>query len=525
MRKYIFLLSLISLPLILVGCKKSEVTTASIQINDNQYVGIGTTDEPFAKIMVSVSENKAKVNSVKVALNGTTVLSDVESIKLYSTTTDTTFNAASAILLGETATPQADTVVIKAKKSLPIGENNLWVACNISDQAKEGNTISVLPISITLDKVCHELEKTDCARDVLLAYNVVFDLNQDGSKYYRIPALTTAPDGSLVALCDKRGDVLTDLPNTISIVARRSTDGGKNWSPAVYVARGDTLTGKKYGDAAVVLDKVTNKLIAVFVGDKGLWDSTPEEPQRLYISESSDCGISWSEPRDITEEIYKGVYGRKDWQGMFAGSGHALQLENGRLMFVVAARYSSAPYNTLHNYAVYSDDNGKSWQVSQNSPTPSPKNRGDEAKVVELDNGDILMSIRNPDKGYRKFAISKNKGETWLPAHVSDNLIEPACNGDIVRYNHNGKSYLIHSLPGSKTDRKDVTIYLSEDNGKTWNISRKLVDGMSAYSSLTILEDGTIGCLVEVGKHESATDEVGVRLIYYNFTLDWVLNK
>ena len=62
---------MISLPLLFIGCKKSEVTTASIQINDSQYVGIGTTDEPFGKILVSVSENDAKVNTVKVALNGT----------------------------------------------------------------------------------------------------------------------------------------------------------------------------------------------------------------------------------------------------------------------------------------------------------------------------------------------------------------------------------------------------------------------------------------------------------------------
>ena len=134
------------------------------------------------------------------------------------------------------------------------------------------------------------------------------------------------------------------------------------------------------------------------------------------------------------------------------------------------------------------------------------------------------MSIRNPEKGYRKFAISKTKGETWQAAKVSDNLIEPACNGDILRYNHGGKDYLIHSLPSSKTDRENVTIHISEDNGKTWSIKRQLVDGMSAYSSLTILDDGTIGCLVEVGRHHTATDEIGMRIIYYNFSLDWIFD-
>jgi hypothetical protein len=520
MKKFIFIITLCSF--LFVGCKKAEVNTSSSQLYYNQYVGKGTVNEPFARVLVSVAESKAKLNSIDVLLEGTTNISDIESIKLYSTA-DSTFNAESATLLGELTAPETDSVKVVIKKSLPVGENTLWVTCDISNQATEGSTISAMPTSITIDNSCYELERTNCSRDVLLAFNIVYNLNQDGSKYYRIPAIVTAPDGSLVALIDKRGDVLTDLPNTISIVARRSTDGGKSWSPAVYVAKGDSITGKKYGDAAVVTDFVANKIIAIFVGDKGLWDSTAEEPQRLYVSESEDCGLTWSEPRDITNDVYDGVYGRKEWQGMFAGSGHVLQLENGRLMFVVAARHTRDKYE-LHNYAIYSDDHGKTWKASLNSPTPNPKNRGDEAKVVELTNGDVLMSIRNPDKEYRKFAISKNKGVTWQPAHVSDNLIEPACNGDIIRYNYDGKNYLIHSLPGSKTERENVTIYLSDDEGKTWNISRQLVDGMSAYSSLTVLPDGTIGCLVEVGRHHSPTD-IGIRVIYYNFSLDWVLNN
>ncbi|MBQ3576092.1 MAG: exo-alpha-sialidase, partial [Coprobacter sp.] len=57
----------------------------------------------------------------------------------------------------------------------------------------------------------------------------VYEMNENGSKYYRIPALVKASDGSLVAIADKRGDALGDLPNVISIVAKRSTDNGKTW--------------------------------------------------------------------------------------------------------------------------------------------------------------------------------------------------------------------------------------------------------------------------------------------------------
>ena len=525
MNKRLFIVITLFVSTLLLSCKKAEITTTANKIYYKQYVGQGSTDEPFARVTVNVSQAKASLKNAKVTLQGSSNLSDVTELKIYTTGVDTVFNVSRAELLGTMVSPDIADIECKLKAKLPIGKNNIWLTCNIDEKAKEGNIIKAIINTLDIageERQIEQLPKENL-RQVLLACNTVYDLNQDGSRYYRIPAIVTAADGSLVALIDKRGDIMTDLPNTISIVARRSTDGGKTWGNAVTIAQGDSLKGKTYGDVAVVLDKVTKNLVAVFAGDRGLWDSNNENPQRIYTSQSADNGLTWSTPCDITEQVYKGVYGRAKWYGMFAGSGHALQLSDGRLMFVVAARYTPDKWE-LHNYAVYSDDHGKTWKVSRNSPTPSSKNRGDEAKVVELANGDILMSIRNPEKGYRKFAISKTKGETWQAAKVSDNLIEPACNGDILRYNHGGKDYLIHSLPSSKTDRENVTIHISEDNGKTWSIKRQLVDGMSAYSSLTILDDGTIGCLVEVGRHHTATDEIGMRIIYYNFSLDWIFD-
>ena len=55
---------------------------------------------------------------------------------------------------------------------------------------------------------------------------VLFNMGDYDSQYWRIPALVTAADNSLVAVVDKRGSSLGDLPNTISIMSRRSTDNG-----------------------------------------------------------------------------------------------------------------------------------------------------------------------------------------------------------------------------------------------------------------------------------------------------------
>ena len=347
---------------------------------------------------------------------------------------------------------------------------------------------------------------------------LVFDMNEDGSKYYRIPAIATAADGSLVALADKRGNSLGDLPNTISIVAKRSTDGGETWSSAVTIAEGNSSLGKTYGDPAVVLDRNSGKLIAVFSGDTGFFVSTKTSRAGFYVSTSSDNGQTWTEPRAITDQLYQ-----SSWYGAFCASGSMLQTESGRIMFVANARLSSAQYLTdVYEYVCASDDGGETWTVlNKDSRIPSD-GQGNESKLVELSDGSLIMSIRSGS--YRRFSRSTDGGVTWTAATAVNDLPDPSCNGDIITYpSADGQARLLHTLPANSSVRRDVSVFMSYDDGQTWPVSKKLIDGYSAYSSLTVLPDGSIGCFVEEGKWDSnIPGEDGFRLYFMKFTLDWL---
>ena len=352
----------------------------------------------------------------------------------------------------------------------------------------------------------------------------LFEMGEDGSKFYRIPALVKAADGALVAVADKRGDALGDLPNIITIVSKRSTDGGKTWSDMSIVAKGDTVAKCGYGDAVVIADEVKGNLVAVFSGNNGLWHSNESSLIRTYTSISTDNGKTWGEVKDITDQVYGGVYGEGTRHGLFTGSGSGVQLKHGkhagRIMLVVAARNDASWGGTLSNYAVYSDDGGQSWQVSKNAACVD----GDEAKVVELANGNVLMSIRNRAKGHRLFSVSTDGGETWSEPKLNETILDPACNGDIVAYTYKGKNLLLHSLPASPTTREKVTVYVSEDNGETWMPKRCIYPGYSAYSSLQVLDDGTIGIIVEEGKWDgNLPGDDGFNLGYYRFNLPWLM--
>lgn len=351
--------------------------------------------------------------------------------------------------------------------------------------------------------------------DSVISRTVLYRPGDYGSANYRIPAVITARDGSIVAVTDKRKYNEADLPEDIDIVCNRSTDGGLTWSEPVTIAQG-TGYNHGFGDCALAWDNNENGLIAVFVGGPGLWNSTPSNPIRSYMSRSYDNGITWTEPVDITNYIFGSncvVPEHRTWRASFFGSGNGLRTSTGRIMFVAAIRETTA--QSLNNYAVYSDDNGETWQVSGRASVG-----GDEAKVTELADGRILMSIRH--SGKRWYNISHDGGETWQPSVSTWNdLIAPACNGDMIRYTSVNQGYsqnrLLHSLPYG-TERRNVTVYVSYDEGATWPVSKCIVPYSSAYSSLCVLPDGTIGLYVE----EKQDDESGYSTVFYNFSLDWL---
>lgn len=350
-------------------------------------------------------------------------------------------------------------------------------------------------------------------RKGFLTRTTIYHPGDHNSKNYRIPAIVTAGDGSLVVATDKRKYNDIDLPEDIDILVNRSTDGGRTWSEPLTLAEG-TGVGHGFGDCALVRTNEEGGLIAVFVDGVGFWQSRPNNPLRTYLCRSHDNGRTWSQPKDITHFILGPncvVPEHRSWWSSFFASGAGLRTSSGRLMFVAAVREDSLWMAC--NYVFFSDDDGETWQCSGKA---SPK--GDEAKVVELSDGRILMSIRA--EGHRLYNISEDGGVTWRDTtSVWPELEAPACNGDILRCSApNGRMLLLHSLPYGK-ERKDVTVFVSFDEGKTWPVHRTIVPYPSAYSSLCQLPDGTIGLYVE----EALNNGVNYSMVFYNFSLEWLL--
>jgi sialidase-1 len=66
---------------------------------------------------------------------------------------------------------------------------------------------------------------------------------------------------------------------------------------------------------------------------------------------------------------------------------------------------------------------------------------------------------------------------------------------------------------GKTKARKNLTIRISGDNGKTWRISRLPEEGIAGYSDLAVLPDRSVLCFYECGGlNERQTHTKSLRL-------------
>ena len=203
------------------------------------------------------------------------------------------------------------------------------------------------------------IETSDPEPDSIRLRTVIYRPGDYNSRNYRIPTIITAKDGSLVIATDKRKNNDIDLPEDIDILINRSTDGGRTWSEPYTLMEGQGV-GKGYGDCALVRTNDEGGLLAAFVGGCGFWQGRPENPLRTYIARSYDNGQTWTEPKDITDELYGAKCDNevsRTWWSAFFASGNGLLTSTGRIMFVLAVRDTEEW--AACNYAVYSDDNGE----------------------------------------------------------------------------------------------------------------------------------------------------------------------
>lgn len=376
-----------------------------------------------------------------------------------------------------------------------------------------------------------------------------FATSEEYSRYYRIPAITRASDGTLVALSDARKMHIHDVTNSIDVVSRRSSDNGKTWSDYVVIFQGsqsgtNCYNWKGYGDAAVA-SFANGTVIATATHGFGLAGTRNDPATDVVWKVSRDNGKSWSSEYTMYQSLFGGLRGN-------ISPGNICVANDGYLKgkALVGLRTSTSPNNGSNSSAshqriyclTYNPDENKwtqvkisvqesTWWGSTVTKTydylENTSNYLDEVQFVQVAKDQYILSARSDASGnrlfYRLTFTSATQATATMISQSGMNLKNP-CNGDLIKYAaKDGTQYILHTVPkdmvyNGDNCRTSLSAYytkLSTSGNLTWTRSLNLFDpfdytsggaaktGIGAmdeaaqYSSLSMQEDGTIAVLME----------------------------
>jgi sialidase-1 len=488
-----------------------EVKESSVEIIQKQIPVLTLKEDNEVLLLKVIAGNSnAKVQEIKFDLTGTTDLDDLENIKIVYRGT----NFRDSIQFGKTMTPSQE-ISFKGDLSLPSGYGYFSVNIKLKDNADILHFLVARCTEIVTNKTLIEPDKNYVPLKLRFG-TALCQHNEDGVHTYRIPGIVRTNNGTLLAIFDRRIEAKRDPQGWINIGLKRSTDKGETWDPVhIILDRGNWggLAPRMNGvsDACILVNKENND---IFVGAlwmhghwvNGVWEGEPSDPNaelgrkkasgpglteketcQFLLTKSTDDGISWTEAVNMTR------IKNTEWRLFALSPTNGITLEDGTLVFP-----SKVPGNVS---LTYSKDGGQTWTVSN----IGPETNGVENAIVQLENGSIMINARRAGESeYRTVYTTPDLGQTWIE-HPTNGcvLAGPGCLGSLYKhiYYQDGtkKSILFFSNPNSKNKRERMTIRASFDGGMTWPEENWLLldEERSAYSSLTSVDDQTIGILYE----------------------------
>jgi len=326
----------------------------------------------------------------------------------------------------------------------------------------------------------------------------IFKSGTEGYNTFRIPAILTTSKGTVLAFAEGRKKGSSDAGD-IDLVMKRSEDGGNTWDDLKVIWDAGENTS---GNPSPVLDRSTGDIFLLSTWNLGtdrepeIIKGTSKDTRRVFVLVSTDDGKTWTEPKEITADVKP-----DNWTWYATGPCHGIQMESRsyRDRLIIPCDHIEAGTEKYYSHIIFSDDHGKTWTLGGTTP----QDKVNECTVAELSNGRLMLNMRNYDrsKHCRMISLSDDAGMTWSTIFPDSVLIEPICQASLLGFPAKGRNRrsLLFTNPADENQRRNLILRQSIDNGKTWPGRWVLHTGPAAYSDLTVLPGGIVGCVYEAG--------------------------
>jgi sialidase-1 len=506
-------------------------------------------DNPVLRIHLhNGSAGEWQLTEMMFSTGVTTNWKDIKQANLYYAGADSgmrNLGSVEKIQLVGSVSKIGEQLAIKGTQAITPGDHYFWLSVELNKGVPLTHMVTVNATDAILNgKTTHIEGVAKFQQRIGIALR---QHNQDSVHTYRIPGLSTAKDGSLLATYDVRRESACDLQGNIDIGVSRSTDGGNTWLPmqmAIDMGAWGGLPEKFNGvsDANVLVDKSTGVIFIAglwmhgVLSEKGKWvegltdtstnwnhqwrnkGSQPgfdeKHTAQFMIVKSGDNGRTWSKPVNITQQCKQ-----EAWWLWAPAPGAGITLHDGTLVFPTQGRDKNGK---AFSNITYSKDGGVTWHTSNRASKESTT----ENMAVELSDGTVMLNMRcsknqkdTGDTNGRVIAVTRNLGEDWTEHPTSRGALhEPVCMASILRHDYmvkgHKRSILLFANPDSKTLRHHMTIKVSYDDGATWQTNKKiLLDEWKSrgYSCMTSVDAETIGIVYESSQCDLVFQQIKIK--------------
>lgn len=352
-----------------------------------------------------------------------------------------------------------------------------------------------------------------------------------GFHSFRIPAVVTTTTGRILAFAEGRRHDNRDFGDINLVFKRTKAANNHGSSPSDWEGLQEVV-GKGDGTWGNPTPVVDGKTIYLFLSWNGgaysqngndklpngkvtkKIDKTWEGRRHLYLTQSTDDGKTWSEPKDMTKQLTP-----ENWAWDAVGPGNGIVMTSGEVVVPAMGR----------NIIGRGEPGKRTWTYQ------SLKGAGAEGTVAQTPDGKLYRNDRaGKDDDYRK--VARGTLTSFGSFALDKGLPDPACEAATLLYNRadaKGPARVVFLNSADKNSRRAMRVRISYDsNANKYNYGRKLSDAPvsgagheGGYSSLTKTADFNVGALVETDFYQTGGSKNDYRaIVWRKFNLSWILH-